>query len=235
MIKNIFITINLFFATFCLGSCQTSPTKEQSKEEQKEGYQETSQNKPVDKAKDTTDLQTNKNEYESNTFDNWFRIDSYNRVVSFSKVAAEGNISVFIVGYDGCKPCKQLKKQLQSSNDFSNDMVAFYDVNLTSGHSYREFEKTEAYTLWRFFERLKVYPTIYIYGPTTNLIKKFDGQILLEEGFKGSLYDKTVQTINRLHEYIRKYYTEGLIIGNNSEKTLVKPYSDSNESIENGN
>ena len=150
---------------------------------------------------------------------NWYNINSFNKVISFSKLSKPNRISIFIISTDWCAPCKALKEKLYNTN-FENINIDFYYVSLSGNHSYNEVKKTKAYKMWRYFERIEEWPTIYIYSPTTNFIKKYSGTSLIKEGYKKGTYNKTIEIINRLNEYSLKYYSNDLIL--KTDDPLIK-------------
>lgn len=136
--------------------------------------------------------------------ENCFEIGSYNKVTAFSKLAKPGKISIFIVGTHWCKPCKILKRELWNVSSAYPD-VDFYYIDMSEGNSYQELTKTPAYYVWRTVERLKEWPLICVYSPTTNLVKKFSPTQLETEGFQGTSYDKVLNIIARLRDYTKGF------------------------------
>ncbi len=110
----------------------------------------------------------------------YFEINSYGKVVSISKMARVGKISIFIVSTDWCAPCKVLRNKLLKSKLDMKTIDIWY-INMSGGHSYKDLKKTKAYSSWRLHERLSEWPTVYITSPNTNVVKKFSSTSLEQE------------------------------------------------------
>ena len=160
-------------------------------------------------------ITTKEQEHDSNV--RFLDIDSSEGVISFGKIAKIGKISIFVISTDWCIPCKHLKKKLEHEPPLKKDLDIYF-VNLSSGKDYDELKKSKSYAMWRFFERIEEWPTVLIYSPTGNLIKKFNASSLKKENFEGSIMDKIVQVLNRLEKYVEDYF--------HSDKIIVKDPND---------
>ncbi|MEM1320557.1 MAG: hypothetical protein AAGG75_09885 [Bacteroidota bacterium] len=137
----------------------------------------------------------------------WFEVNAYNKMLAFSKIARIGKVSIFIISTSWCQPCRQLKQDLMNA-DYDLSGVDIYYVNMSSGASYAELKNTPAYYDWRQVERLSEWPTVYIAAPSSNIVLKTNAS-QLPKGM--TLYNKIIQTIDRLKGYHEDFYPEMMI------------------------
>ncbi len=132
----------------------------------------------------------------------FFEIDAYGKVVSISKMARVGKISIFIISAKWCGPCKTLKRKLLNSN-LDMETIDIWYINMSGKHNYSDVKKTEAYNSWRLHESLEEWPTVYITSPNTNVVKKFSGSSLIKEDKIREFHSKAPRNITIYENILR--------------------------------
>jgi len=124
---------------------------------------------------------------------NWYELNTNGQVISYSRIAKEGKISVFILSTNWCSPCKALKHRLQDT-PFDKDKIDFYYVNMSGDMKYEQLKHSNGYQIWRKIEQINSWPTVYIAAQTTNIVSSFSAE---EEPYP---YDKVVKITKDLIE-----------------------------------
>ncbi len=146
---------------------------------------------------------------------NWYELNTNGQVISYSRIAKEGKISVFILSTNWCSPCKALKQRLQDTS-FDIDKIDLYYVNMSGDMKYEQLKRTNGYQIWRKIEQINSWPTVYIAAQTTNIVSSFSAE---EEPYP---YDKILRITKDLIED-GKTFDE-----NTMYKGKIKEFSESN-------
>lgn len=169
----------------------------------------------------------------------WQEINTFDKTISYSKIAKTGRISVFILSVWWCGPCKELRDSLSKSSHLS-EFIDLYYIDMCAEHEYKELKETDSYFFYRAYDRLKEWPRVIITSQTGSIVKSFSHSDLKRECQERtlsnlvfnekstsaninieelkekvtnecssiSMYDKSLEIINRLIEFKDKFHIE---------------------------
>lgn len=135
----------------------------------------------------------------------WYEINAEGKVLSFSRIAEPGKVSVFIISTNWCRPCMSLKNQLMNT-PFDMTRVDFYYVEMAGDLKYHQIKNSLSYEIWRKVEGISGWPSVFIAAQTTNIVSSFS----VEEAYP---YERVVKVVEGLQNDGSNFHKQILMAG----------------------
>ncbi|MBT7144742.1 MAG: thioredoxin fold domain-containing protein [Bacteroidetes bacterium] len=124
-------------------------------------------------------------------------IPIYDKVIDFSSYAQKGKISLFVISNHWCAPCDRMKEDLRNAN-YDMKKVDLFFLMMSKDAKDKKYKNRNSTKQWGYMEGVTMFPTSFLYGPSTNQIYRYTG-------YK---FEKIDADIKLLLKNMKTYYYE---------------------------